>query len=84
MGQDKDEESYEVSTIAGVRLPGPARAFTGYANFYAPWVALGSQKGNRGVHTHCVQQCGAKTNRETHCTCIKETVATTEIQRKRM
>ena len=79
LGQDKEEEPYEVSTIAGVRLPSQYRAFTGYAEFYVTRVALGSQKGNEGVHTvfHSTAQ---RQYRETNCTCIKEIIATTKLQ----
>ena len=75
MGQNKEEESYEVSIIAGVRLPSQCRAFTGYAEFYA----LGSQKGNEGVHT-VFNSTAQRQYRETSCTCIKEIVVTTNIQ----
>ena len=60
-GKTKDEEPYEVSTIAGVRLPSQCMALTGYALFYDTRFALRSQKGNEGVYIPVFNNKGAKT-----------------------
>ena len=74
LGQDKEEEPYEVPTIAGVRLPSQYRAFTGYAELQ------GLKKGMREYILTLFNSTAQRPYRETNCTCIKEIVATTKIQ----
>ena len=54
-------------------------ALTGYTEFYATRVALGSQKGNEGVHT-VFNSTAQRQSRENNCTCIKEIIATTKTK----